>query len=31
MALTIGLFVWVFQSQAELDKKVYKDYIDIRK
>ena len=31
MALTIGLFVWVFQAQAELDKKVYKDYIDIRK
>ena len=31
MALTIGLYVWVFQSQASLDKKVNKDYMNIRK
>ena len=31
MALTIGLYVWVFQSQASLDKKVNKDYLNIRR
>lgn len=31
MGLTIGLIVWVFQSQAEMDRRVYKNYIDIRK
>ena len=31
MALTIGLIVWVFQSQAEMDRRVYRNYIDIRK
>ena len=31
MGLTIGLIVWVFQSQAEMDRRVYRNYIDIRK
>ena len=31
MGLTIGLIVWVFQSQAQMDKRVYRSYIDIRK
>ena len=31
MGLTIGLIVWVFQSQAEMDRRVYRSYIDIRK
>ncbi len=31
MALTVGLYVWVFQSQASLDKKVNKDYLNIRR
>lgn len=31
MSLTIGLIVWVFQSQAQMDRKVYRNYIDIRK
>ena len=31
MALTIGLLALVFQSQAQLDKKVNHDYIVIRK
>lgn len=31
MGLTIGLIVWVFQSQAQMDRRVYRNYIDIRK